>query len=37
MGRKKKDREPVEKLFSAAMTMLVPAHILEYSEMWDAQ
>ncbi|MDR1866310.1 MAG: hypothetical protein LBR08_12160 [Bacteroidales bacterium] len=37
MGRKKKEREPVEKLFSTAMTMLVPAHILEHFEMWDAQ
>jgi hypothetical protein len=33
MGRKKKDREPVEKLFSTAMTMLVPAHIWEHFEM----
>ena len=37
MGRKKKERQPVEALFSTAMSMLVPAHILEYFEMWDAQ
>ena len=37
MGRKKKERQPVEQLFSTAMSMLVPAHILEYFEMWDAQ
>jgi len=37
MGRKKKERQPVEELFSTAMSMLVPAHILEYFEMWDAQ
>jgi hypothetical protein len=37
MGNKKKERQPVEKLFSSAMTMLVPSHILAYFEMWDAQ
>jgi hypothetical protein len=37
MGRKKKEAQPVEKLFSTAMTMLVPGHILEHFEMWDAQ
>jgi len=37
MGRKKKERLPIDNLFSTAMTMLVPAHILEYFEMWDAQ
>jgi hypothetical protein len=37
MRHKKKEREPVEKLFSTAITMLVPAHILEHFEMWDAQ
>jgi hypothetical protein len=36
-GRKKKERETVEKLFSTAMTMPVPAHILEHFEMWDTQ
>ncbi|GHT60639.1 hypothetical protein FACS189451_01050 [Bacteroidia bacterium] len=37
MGRKKKEPQPVEKLFSTALTMLVPGHILEHFEMWDAQ
>ena len=36
MGRNKKARQPVEQLFSTAMSMLVPAHILEDFEMWDA-
>jgi hypothetical protein len=37
MGRKKKERQPVESLFTIAMSMLVPTHILEDFEMWDAQ
>ena len=37
MGRKKKERQPIESLFTTAMTMLVPSHILENFEMWDAQ
>ena len=37
MGRKKKERQPVEALFTTAMSMLVPSHILENFEMWDAQ
>jgi hypothetical protein len=37
MGRKKKERQPIDSLFSTAMTMLVPAHILSDFEMWDAQ
>ncbi|MCL2683598.1 MAG: hypothetical protein FWE63_09015 [Bacteroidales bacterium] len=36
MGRNKKVRQPVEQLFSTALTMLIPSHILEYFEMWDA-
>ena len=36
MGRKKKERQSTETLFSTAMTMLVPAHILSDFEMWDA-
>lgn len=36
MRRKKKEPQPVEQLFSTAMSMLVPAHILEHFEMWDA-
>jgi hypothetical protein len=37
MGRKKKERQPVERLFSTAITMLVPGHIQKDFEMWDAQ
>jgi hypothetical protein len=37
MGRNKKERPPVENLFSRAMSMLVPARILENFEMWDAE
>jgi hypothetical protein len=37
MGRNKKERQPIEHLFSTAMSMLVPSHILENFEMWDAQ
>ena len=37
MGRKQKERQPIELLFSTAMNMLVPAHILENFEMWEAQ
>jgi hypothetical protein len=36
MGRKKKERQPLEALFSTAMQMLVPSSILENFEMWDA-
>jgi len=36
MGRNKKERQPVEQLFSTAMSMLVPSYILEDFEMWDA-
>jgi hypothetical protein len=37
MGRKKLERQPIANLFSTAMSMLVPSHILEDFEMWDAQ
>ena len=37
MGRKKSERQPIEQLFSTAMIMLVPAHILQDFEMWDAK
>jgi hypothetical protein len=37
MGRNKKERQPLESLFSTAMSMLVPSHILENFEMWDAK
>jgi hypothetical protein len=36
-AKRKKERQTVEKLFSTAMTVLVPGHILECFEMWDAQ
>ena len=37
MGRKKRECQPVELMFSMVMSMLVPKHILKYFEMWDAQ
>jgi hypothetical protein len=37
MGRKKLERQDVNSLFSTVGSMLVPAHILEYFEIWDAQ
>jgi hypothetical protein len=37
MGRNKKERQPLAQLFSTAMSMLVPSHILEHFEMWEAQ
>jgi len=37
MGRNKKTRQPIEQLYSKAMSMLVPDHILNGFEMWDAQ
>jgi hypothetical protein len=37
MGRKKKERQPVEQLFSTAISMLVPSHILASFDMWDAE
>ncbi|MDR0681188.1 MAG: hypothetical protein LBG15_04970 [Dysgonamonadaceae bacterium] len=37
MGRKKLERQPIEQLYSKAMSMLVPAHIQEHFEMWDAK
>jgi hypothetical protein len=36
MGRKRLERRSVESLFSTVSSMLVPAHILEYFEIWDA-
>jgi hypothetical protein len=36
MGRQKLLRKNVDTLFSTVSTMLVPAHILEYFEIWDA-
>lgn len=37
MGRKKSARQDVSSLFSTVSRMLVPAHILEHFEIWDAQ
>jgi hypothetical protein len=37
MGRNKKTRQPIEQLYSKAMSMPVPDHILNDFEMWDAQ
>ena len=36
MGQKKKERQSVERLFSTVSSMLVPEHVLEYFEIWDA-
>ena len=36
MGRKKLSRQSVDELFSTVSSMLVPEHILEYFEIWDA-
>jgi hypothetical protein len=36
MGRKKLERQRVESLFSTVSTMLVPEHILQYFDIWDA-
>ncbi len=36
MGRKKLERPSVESLFTTVSSMLVPAHILEYFDIWDA-
>ena len=36
MGRKKLERPPVEHLYQPPMRMLVPSHIQEHFEMWDA-
>jgi hypothetical protein len=37
MGRKRLERQSIETLFSTVSTMLVPNHILEYFEIWDAR
>jgi len=37
MGRKKLERQSVDSLFSTVSSMLVPSHILEYFDIWDAQ
>jgi hypothetical protein len=37
MGRKRLERQSVECLFSTVSSMLVPAHILDHFEIWDAR
>ena len=37
MGRKRLERTSVDSLFSTISSMLVPAHVLEYFEIWDAK
>jgi hypothetical protein len=37
MGRKKLERPSVDLLFSTVSTMLVPTHILEHFEIWNAR
>jgi hypothetical protein len=36
MGRKRLERTSIESLFSTVSSMLVPAHILDYFEIWNA-
>ena len=36
MGRKRLERQSAESLLSTVSTMLVPDHILQYFEIWDA-
>ena len=37
MGRKRLERQSVECLLSTVSSMLVPAHILDHFEIWDAR
>ena len=37
MGRNKLARQSVDSLFLTVSTMLVPSHILEHFEIWDAK
>ena len=37
MGRKKLERQSIDALFSTVSRMLVPSHILEHFEIWDAK
>jgi hypothetical protein len=37
MGRKRLERQSVDSLFSTVSKMLVPEHILEHFEIWDAR
>ena len=36
MGRKKLERQSIDTLFSTVSHMLVPGHILEHFDIWDA-
>ena len=37
MGRKKLERQNIDTLFSTVSQMLVPGHILEHFDIWDAR
>ena len=37
MGRKKLERQSIDTLFSTVSHMLVPGHILEHFDIWDAR
>jgi hypothetical protein len=37
MGRKRLEKQSAESLLSTVSSMLVPSHILEHFEIWDAQ
>jgi hypothetical protein len=37
MGRKKLERASIDSLFSTVSGMLVPSHILEHFEIWNAR
>lgn len=37
MGRKRLERPSTDSLFSTVSSMLVPAHVLEHFEIWDAK
>ena len=37
MGRKKLERQSIETIFSSVSRMLVPEHVLEHFDIWDAQ
>jgi len=36
MGRKKLERQSIDSLFSTVSHMLVPSHVLEHFDIWDA-
>ena len=37
MGRKKLERPAIDRLFSTVSSMLVPSHILDHFDIWDAR